>query len=154
MFISVEELYLSSSPDGIFISPTIGTGTIENQVPFQLRCITERQGIEHPNSPLQFSEENQQYYMNKGHDYYYQVKLWLCTTKYYINFLYSSLYNSTILQVQLQMYTTGFRFVFFVLYKTIESRKRFSSIRHRFHGGFCNPEGQRVFPQHYHAFKL
>ena len=87
-------LFLSSSPDGIFSSPAFGYGTIEIKCPFNWRFITVKQGIEYLNPPLRFDEENNEYHMNKGHDYYYQV--------------------------QLQMYTTGYRFASFVVYTTID----------------------------------
>ncbi|EFX70765.1 hypothetical protein DAPPUDRAFT_327780 [Daphnia pulex] len=119
MFISVVYPFLSSSPDRIFCSPALGCCTIEIKCPFNWRYITVKKGIEYPNASLCYDKEKKEYHMNKAHDYYYRV--------------------------QLQMYTTGYRFAFFVVYTMVDLMYIEVPYDHCFMEEFAIPRATKYF---------
>lgn len=92
--ISTEFPFLAASPDAVFSCPCHGKGVVEIKCPFKFKNALISTAAKTKDFPLTFNEEESRYVMDTEHAYYYQV--------------------------QLQLFITGYRFGFFVVYTELD----------------------------------
>lgn len=86
--------FLAASPDAIFSCPCHGSGVIEIKCPFKFKNGLISTAAKTKGFPLIYNEETRMYSMDQDHAYYFQV--------------------------QLQLFISGYRFAFFVVYTALD----------------------------------
>lgn len=90
LIISTEHPFLAASPDALLVTEEEGTFVVEVKCPYSYKDSALDVAAFNEKFPLRYSTEEDRYAMRENHEYYYQI--------------------------QLQMFVTGLKFGYFVVY--------------------------------------